>query len=237
MTDFKNSRSKEHDLDLGKHSGGQDLEKELKVTARKLVNQERRKFSPPRIVESRCSVCSHDYRDFIEALVASGSSYSSIERTVTPKVDRRAVSHHVKNHMTVQDTALRAVLEEEADKIGRMEEEGVKDILTRRGVLEVAMRKGFEDLKDDVTAVEPKDLISIVKLLGEMDSHQGNIDVDEINAKFQIFLRAIKDICSIDEQAQISKRIKELRKAEGYTSELEAGITPAVEAEVIDEPL
>lgn len=212
----------------------------LIVDAREAHKREIQKAAPPRIVEPRCHVCQHPYRDWIEFMLIKGQSYKGIGDRVSPAVDRRSISNHYKNHMDLQDTALRAILEQEADLQGQNYEEGFQGAITKRGVLEVAVRKGFEDIQAGVTTVEPRDLIQMTKLLAEMDSHQHQTALDEMRAQVHIFILAIKNICDNETQAQIAAEVKKLRKYEGYGVEFEAvmnksqaEIPEIVDAEVV----
>jgi hypothetical protein len=152
-------------------------------------------YSQGRITEPRCHVCQHPHRDWIETMLIRGASYKGLQdRIPAPagagydKLDRRSISNHHKNHMDLQDAALRAILEKEAQIQGQNFEEGVEDAITKRGVLEIALRKGYEDIVTGVTTVEPRDLIQIAKVLGDMDSHQHQIGLDEARAQVQIFI-------------------------------------------------
>lgn len=186
-----------------------------------IKKREREKF-PDRIVEPRCNVCKHPYRDFIESMLVRGQSYKGISERVSPSVDRRSISHHYKHHMDLQDAALRTILEEEARLEGRNYEEGVRDAVTKRGVLETMLRKGFEDIQNGVTTVEARDLVQIAKLLSEMDSQAYQVGLDELRSQMQIFIQAIKDVCDRDTQASIAARVKVLRNREGIHKDIES---------------
>jgi hypothetical protein len=201
-------------------------------------------YGQGRITEPRCHVCQHPYRDWIETMLIRGASYKGLQNRIPPLeghkvLDRRSFSNHHKNHMDLRDAALRAILEKEAELQGQNFEEGVEDAITKRGVLEVALRKGFEDIINNVTTVEPRDLIQITKVLGEMDSHQHQIGLDELRAQVQIFIQAIKDVCDSDMQNAIAARVKELRTRENISKQIEGAMdTPAlpvvVEAVVVE---
>jgi hypothetical protein len=194
-------------------------------------------IAPARIHVPQCNICSHTSRDFIEMMLVRGQSYKGIADRVNPKVDRRSVSHHYKNHMDLQDMAIRRIIEEEAKLQGKDQEEGVNDIITKRSVLEVALRKGYEDILNGVTTVEPRDLIQITKLLAEMDTDQYHVGMDEMRSQVAIFIRAIKDICDLDVQGAIAQRVKELRTHEGLDTAVENAMNPppVIEASVAED--
>lgn len=202
---------------------------------REKIETRERKKAPERIVEKRCNVCTHPYRDFIETMLVRGSSYLGIEQRVTPHVDRRSISNHYKKHMDLQDAALRYILEQEAKLQGQNFEEGVQDLVTKRGGLEVMFRKGLEDVQRGVTTVEPRDLVQIVKVLSDMDSEAHQAGLDEVRGQMQLFIQAIKDVCDRDVQAAIAARVKVLRSREGVQSAMENMMLPQpVDAEVVE---
>lgn len=201
-------------------SGGLEFAMSDYDVRQNIKKKEREKF-PDRILEQRCNVCKHPYRDFIETMLVRGSTYKGIADRVTPKVDRRSISNHFKSHMDLQDAALRTILEAEAKMQGQNFEEGVGDAVTKRGVLEVMLRKGFEDIQTGVTTVEARDLVQIAKLLGDMDSHAYEVGLDALRGQVQIFIQAIKDTCDRDTQTAIAERVKVLRAREGLDSEIE----------------
>lgn len=195
------------------------------------------KGAPPRIVESRCHVCQSPYRDHIERQLVRGHSYLAISNSLPEDdaVERRSISKHHKRHMSITDSAVRAILEEEASLEGQNFEEGVRGAITNRGVLEIAMRRGFEDIINDVTMVEPRDLIQIIKLKMEMDENSAAVQVEEYKRQVSIFMEAIQNVIPTDIQSQLSDEIVRLRKRQGDSYEYEAVLKPQIEAEVVDD--
>jgi hypothetical protein len=190
---------------------------------------------PERITEKRCNVCTHPFRDWIEVMLVKGMPYKTLGERVSPTVHRHSIANHYNKHMDLQDTALRAILEQEAKLQGLNIEEGVGDIITKRGMLEVMARKGYEDAVTGHTTVEPRDMVQITKLLAEMDVQQYQIGIDEMRVQMQVFITAIKDVCDAEMQAAIGQRVKQLRTKDGVTAELESVMDDqVVEAEVID---
>jgi hypothetical protein len=213
------------------------LTKELQREDREMMQRYEDAMAPQRIFEPRCDTCQHPYRDFIETMLVKGHPYKAIADRVSPSVDRRSISNHYKNHMDLQDAALRSILEEEAKIQGRQFEEGVQDAITKRAVLEIALRKGYEDIVNGITTVEPRDLIQIAKVLGDMDSHQHSVGLDELRSQVQIFIQAIKDVCDPDTRGAIAQRVKQLRTREGIDGQIEKVMQqqPAItEASVVE---
>lgn len=174
----------------------------------------------------QCHVCQHPFRDWIEMMLIRGATYKGLQDRVPPaqgqnKLDRRSIANHYKNHMDLQDAAMRAILEREASLQSQDFEEGVEGAITKRGVLEVLMHKGYQDVIDGVTTVEVRDLVQLVKVIGEMDSHSGQVGLDEARAQVQIFIQAIKTVCSLEQQSDIAAEVKKLRSRESIDTRFE----------------
>lgn len=195
---------------------------------------------------AQCHVCQHPHRDWIEMMLIKGASYKGLQDRVPPLaghniLDRRSLSNHHKKHMDLEDSMIRAILEREATLAQQDFEEGLEDAVTKRGVLEVALRKGYDDLVNGVTTVEPRDLIQIAKVLGDMDTHQSQVGLDEARAQVQIFIQAIKNVCDADIQSEIANEVKRLRSRESITTQYESvmeappSITAAKEAYIAGE--
>ena len=212
---------------VSKKSYSKMMEEAGHQDAREEVQIELDRHAPPRIFEPRCSVCKHPHRNWIESILVRGNiSYKGLAERVTPSLDRRSISHHYKHHMDLQDAALVAIIEEEARLEGRNLDEDLRGAITKRGALEVALRKAYEDIVNGVTTVEPRDMIQIAKLLGDLDSNAYQTGLDELRSQVQIFIQAIKDVCDADTQAAIAKRVAQLRKRENIESQFEKVMDP-----------
>lgn len=179
----------------------------------------------------QCHVCQHPFRDWIEAMLVKGFTYKGLQDRVPPaegqnKLDRRSISNHHRNHMDLRDAAMVAIIEREANLQSIDREDGIGDIVTKRGVLEVMLRKGYEDILNNTTTVEPRDLIQLTKLLAEMDTHSGQVGLDEARAQVQLFIQAIKDVCDLDTQAAIAAQVKKLRGRENIDTNFEEMVAP-----------
>lgn len=215
----------------GKHPGPnlkKDLES-IKKNHEKAMEKAGGKL-PERIVEARCHTCNSDYRDYIERELIRGHSYLAISRSLGGTPDRRSISTHHKEHMAITAAAYRAILEEEASLEGQNYEEGVRGAITNRGVLELMIRKGFDDIMDDNTMVEPKDLIQIIKLKQEMDANYVTVQVETYKRQMDLFKQAILEVVPPAIQAQIVAKVKRLRALEQDTVAHEKLIEVTVDA-------
>lgn len=189
---------------------------------------------PPRIVEPRCHTCQSPYRDYIERELVRGHSYLSISNSIPEGPDRRSISKHHKEHMAITSAAYRAILEEESSLEGQNYETGVRGAITARGVLEIMIRKGFDDILDDNTMVEPRDLIQIIKLKQEMDANYAQVQVETYQRQVDLFKQAILEVVPPEMQAQIVARVKRLRQREEDAFAHEKLLTQTVEATAVD---
>jgi hypothetical protein len=190
----------------------QDLES-IKKNHEKAVAKAAGKL-PERIVEARCHTCKSEFRDYIERELIRGHSYLAISNSLGGTPDRRSISTHHKEHMAITAAAYRAILEEESSLEGQNFETGVRGAITNRGILEILIRKGFDDVIDDNTMVEPKDLIQIIKLKMDMDAQYVQVQIETYKRQVEIFKQAIIEIVPPDIQSQLVKRVKRLRERE-----------------------
>lgn len=215
----------------GKHPNRnlkQDLES-IKKNHEKAAEEATGKL-PPRIVESRCHTCMSPYRDYIERELIRGHSYLAIANSIPDGPDRRSISTHHKEHMAITAAAYRAILEEESSLEGQNYETGVRGAITARGVLELMIRKGFDDIMDDNTMVEPRDLIQIIKLKQEMDANYVQVQIETMSRQVELFKQAILEVVPPAIQGQIVARVKKLRQSEQDAVVHENLLTQAVES-------
>lgn len=184
---------------LDKRSGA-DLKKRWEQGDRADLEERQKDAAPPVIIEPRCHVCQSPYREFIEESLVKGHAYSRIARQIPAdengqQIDRRSISNHLKEHMDLQRTAIREELEEEARALQQNVEDGSLGAKTDRGILKVLVAKGFDDVLNGVSTVEPKDLIQIIKLLNELNSDASNTRAEENEIALRTFVRAIENVC------------------------------------------
>ncbi len=189
------------------------------------------KGRPPQIFEPRCHVCTSPHRNFIEGLLIKGANYVWVEDNVPgtdgAKIDRRSVSNHAKKHMSYQNAAIRAILEEEANLASQNYDDGVRGAITHRGVLEVALRKAYEDIVSGATVVEARDMIQLINTLQKMDEQREQVAVNELRAQVQAFVEAIRAETDIGTWERIAKRMQSIMADEGIDYE------EVAEAEVV----
>lgn len=196
---------------------------------------------PPVICEPKCHSCQSPHREWIERQLVKGTSYTAIARSLPIPEDqvdsvRRSISHHYKHHMRLEQAAIRALLEEEANLLGQNVEEGVKGAFSNRAALDILIRKAFEDAINNVTTVEPKDLIQMMKLHADMSSESGSTAVEEAKTAIRIFMLAIQNVLLksdlIDREdgqkilVAINDEVVQLREEESIDTQMERNLIP-----------
>lgn len=234
---------------LDKRSGA-DLKKRWEQGDRAEIDKRTSDLAPPRIVEPRCHVCQSDYRDFIEESLVKGHSYERIAKRVPPeedgkRIDRRSIANHFKEHMDLQRMAIREELEEEAKALQQNVEKGALGAKTDRGILKVLVAKGFDDVINGVSTVEPKDLIQIIKLLNELNNDASSSRAEENEIALRTFVRAIENVCPPEMIRLIVAEAERIRNIDDVEFAMEgviirderlATVPPQIEASAEEDP-
>lgn len=240
MTDFSKANELNGKSNLPARRNPSRYEQSLDAASRRDdVADAERKIAPPQPFEPRCDCCKSPYRQFIDTLlIKGGHSYVEIAKKVPgpplegggyKALDRRSVSNHAKHHLGFADAAMRAILEDEAERAGKNYEEAVTGAITHRGTLEVALRKAHEDIINGTTTVEPRDLIKIVELSQKMDDQTAQVQVDEYRAQLNAFIRAIQRNVPREKWEKIAADAKSIYAGEDMS---DPGALP--EGEIID---
>jgi hypothetical protein len=188
-----------------------------------------------------CRVCSDpEARRRVNLLLSHGVGISEIllsisdinaKRKKNKQIKYWSVQNHRANHFNIQEPAneaYRRILErrreEEADTLG----EGITNILTARGYLEIIASKGFETLVKTDTAVGfTTGLDAQLKLEELMKADQDQAVMSAMRRDVAMIQQAIQDTLSDDQMRAISKRLDELR-----------GVAPEdnfIEGQIIDD--
>lgn len=165
---------------------------------------------PERWVESRCHVCTSEYRRAIDRMLALGTPYKEISRVFGGEIDRRSISNHDKKHLGYQDGAVRRIMEHEALAAKEDWEEGVSGAVHRRVYLTVGVQKAFEALVSGKAIVEPRDAIAMIQVLDKLDSETEGTAVDELRVQFNSFVQAIRESVPDEMWQKILDRTKVL---------------------------
>lgn len=196
---------------------GADLKKKWEQSDRAALVQREQDLAPEPIREPRCHVCMSRWRETIEIALVKGHSYEAIANRIPPDedgklIDRRSISNHFHSHMDLERMVIRGELEQEAKALQQNVEEGVQGAITDRGMLKVLARKAFDDVIKGVTTVEPKDLISIIKLLHDLNENTANVKAEENEIALRTFVRAVQTVCDQPQLERIVVEAERIRK-------------------------
>lgn len=101
--------------------------------------------------------------------------------------------------MPLREGAVRKILEKHIEN----QEEQAEEVVSRRGVLEVALRRGFEQVLTGEVNVEARDLIALAQQLEKMDSDLESAAVEEAKVQVSSLLQAIRKVVPTDMWPQI----------------------------------
>lgn len=195
----------------------------------------RTKSGMPIISEPRCKVCSSVHRNAIDKLLASGFTYSEIERQfAAAQIPRRSISSHAKQHLNYEQAAIREVIEKEAMAAQRNYEEGVSRLVTKNAYLEVALQKAYDALINGDAMVEPKDAVKVIEMLSKLQDQNQTVAMDELRVQFQYFMQAVKEVVPKDGWEAIVDRTADLLRASGRSVEWEKDQRKDEEPELLE---
>lgn len=208
------------------------MEKRWQDQDREALNEAVAANAPPVIVEPKCAVCTHPNRLWLERQLIRGQPYATLARSI-PGVNvdtfRRSLKHHYQHHMDLESAQVRAIMEEEGDLLALNYEEGVKGAFSNLAAINIMIRKGFSDVLDNITTVEPKDMIKMMELYEKMNTQSATKMVEEAKAAVNIFMEAIRNVFNdnLDRETsdllsqEIVKEVKRLRQQNALESQIE----------------
>jgi len=210
-----------------------------------VIEAQKAAIAPSQVIETRCHVCTHPNRLFIEQSLVNGYGHTKIADAIpdiegVPKPDRRSIGKHLAKHMPLELQTIRKTLDEEAALLQQNVEDGARGAVTDRGMLKVLVRKAYELAQAGSIAIEMRDVIQMIKLLNDMDVKASTGRADEYERDFGLFLQAIRNVCDENTQRLISAEVKRLRSYDDVETEVEAALlqlpVEVVDAVIVEEP-
>jgi hypothetical protein len=130
-----------------------------------------------------CTVCQSPHRYSIERELMYGSTYkavhTSMEALDPPPPTAEAMARHVvNNHMPLQQTSQRLMIERRAVEMGKSIEEGAESLLDAAGVNSAIIERGFRRLQDGDIEPNMNDLLQALKLQAQIDAATPSGSVD-----------------------------------------------------------
>lgn len=172
-------------------------------------------FPVDEIVEPRCSICKSRFRRTMDQLLVMGVPFSEISRQFeTEGITRRALSNHKRKHLSVEQAAIRQVIEEKARQIGEDVDNTKRSLLTRKGYMEVAMMKSYQSILDGTVVPEPRDIVAMISVMEKMEKDSSAVQVDEMMRDFNAFTQAVKEVVGQDMYDQILHKFKNILEQE-----------------------
>lgn len=162
----------------------------------------------PQITVKQCHSCASPHRDLIETLIVRSVPFTEIANITG--VDRRSISKHAKEHLQWEKRAIQRILEEEAEKDEVNIEEGMKGVTARRAYLKIALEKAKEAILNDDVLVTPKEALGIIDKLDEYEGQITGARLDAINAQFQAFLQAMRELVPQETLVQVLERTRQI---------------------------
>jgi hypothetical protein len=130
-----------------------------------------------------CRVCMSPHRFAIERELAYGHSYQAVHDSLEkldppPPTPESMARHVVGNHMPLQQTSQRLMIERRAAEMGRSIEAGAESLLDYVSVNEQIIQRGFQRLTDGEIQPNMSDLLQALKLQTQIDAAtpSGSID-------------------------------------------------------------
>lgn len=177
-------------------------------------------FPTDEIVEPRCSICKSRFRRTMDQLLVMGVPFSEISRQFESEgINRRSLSNHKRKHLSIEQAAIRQVIEEKARQIGEDVDNTKRSLLTRRGYMEVAMMKSYQSILDGTVVPEPRDVLGMIAMMEKMEKDTSSAQVDEMMRDFNAFTQAVKEIVGDNQYDLILNRFKGLLEQERMVAE------------------
>lgn len=157
--------------------------------------------------ETRCRVCNTpNMSEAVNRMLAHAMTYKDILRALEPfndtrpddeKITYNSIWTHAKRHFPIEETAsavYRRLVEKRADEMDVDFVKGVGGALTPLAYLDVMMHKGFENMVDEDTKIDPADGARAAErlhvLTREKEADAG--DMADVMLKFERLVEAVK---------------------------------------------
>jgi hypothetical protein len=161
------------------------------------------------VADPRCKVCKHPQRREIDMMLALGWSRAEVRRywndivasesggEETDYFKKSSVENHAAKHLSAHDAAVRRIVERRAELEG-IDVAAVEGfILTKSGVAEALIQKGLQSVHTGDTLVEPKDMLSAIQVLIELEEKRSVVAEEVMLREIRAFMAAVKN--NVDE--------------------------------------
>lgn len=153
--------------------------------------------------EPRCSICTSKFRNLVDTLAAQAYRPTAIARMLkemdeeaakrSDEALRKAVHRHIKDHLNIEQDALRKLVEEKAREAGIFSDEAKASLITKAAVLQQVIEKGWKQLSDPNSRVPYEFVLKAVEMQEQADKQQATLMVDQLTRQLQAIIQAIKE--------------------------------------------
>ena len=178
---------------------------------------------PDQRPEGRCRICqSAESRDRVNKFLAYGMSPTEIVALVKDINEKRpknnrisywSIYHHSKRHFDVQDpaqAAYRRILDRRAREHAENYTDGVTNLLTTYGFLEVIAQKGYENLIDPDTVVDFTEGVKASIKLHELTRNAGDQETAELRRQVGLLQQVVMEEADAATRTRIVSRLDEI---------------------------
>lgn len=174
----------------------------------------------PLIFEPRCSICTNQFRNLVDTLAAQAYRPTAIARVLqehdedfakkNQEAVRKAVYRHIKEHLDLDNDALRKLVEEKARAAGIYADERKATLVTRGAILEQVIQKGWKQLIDPDSRVPYEFILKAVEMQESAEKQEAVLMVDQLTRQLQAIIQSIKEIVPEPQWNAVILRAREL---------------------------
>lgn len=175
----------------------------------------------PVVSEPRCNICKSAARKRVDRLLAAGFSNAAVAEELQLTEDdfkgkeldtiRKNVERHAKRHVNVRERAIKSIIERRAKEEGILVDEVAENLATARGVYDLIIQKGTEQLANPDAKVRYADVIEAAKMLEEAKRQEYTHELERYQRQVWAISQALKEYeADEDKLRRIVTRAKEL---------------------------
>lgn len=146
------------------------------------------------------------------------------------------ISRHKRNHLSVQDAAVRRIIEARARQFGMDVDTAEGMIMTKAGAVDTIIHRGLEAINTGAVEFRAGEVLQAIQLLDKMEAEWKDTAIDEIMAEFKAFTTAVKEFVGEAQYETIFNRFEEILDGKRHPALAPPQIPPSdIEGEVVSE--
>lgn len=131
----------------------------------------------------QCQVCNSPYRFEIEQQLISGRTYRRIHESISVHYEdsedsapswRSIQEHYRREHMPVNHSTTRQIIEDRAQAVGKAVDSGVEELVDGITLMETVVFKAFNLIANGEAEPTVRDGLAAAKLLAELGAYDGS---------------------------------------------------------------